>query len=188
MVLGDLGRALDRKLKELPLTPVDFARKLKDRESKRKQTTGPKQRQVQRFTDDRVRFTPTEPFKPVSKPTTSSSPAKQPTTMDSNEALRTVINDPAIKITPAVMDLVNDDALVVLPSGEIAQRLGSQSASLGPRQEKKKTKGSKYTRTYRRVFRQLAPRYKMKNGKWKKNGFKTAVRAAHKETRKILGL
>lgn len=184
MVLGDLARALDRKLKELPLTPVDFARKVKDREQSRKKFSGPKQRQVQRFTDDRVRFVPTPAF----KPTTSSSPAKQPTTMDSNEALRTVINDPAIKMTPAVMDLVNDDALVVLPSGEIAQRLGSQSASLGPRQKTKKSNGSKYTRTYRRVFRQLAPRYKMKNGKWKKNGFKSAVRAAHKETRKILGL
>lgn len=184
MVLGDLARALDRRLKEIPLTPVDFARKLKEREEQRKQPPIPKQRKVQRKTDDSVRFVPTPSF----KPTTQTSPAPPPANMDSNEALRTVINDPAIKMTPAVMDLVNDDALVVLPSGEIAQRLGSQSVSLGARQESKKRKSSKYSRTYKQVFRRLAPRYKMKNGKWKKDGFRSAVRAAHRETRKILGL
>ena len=52
---------------------------------------------------------------------------------------------------------------------------------------KKPAKPSKYGRTYKREFRKIAPRYKMKNGKWKKDGFKTAVKAAHRATRKILG-
>ena len=53
--------------------------------------------------------------------------------------------------------------------------------------EKKRAKSSKYGRTYKREFRKIAPKYKMKNGKWKKNGFKTAVKAAHRATKKILG-
>ena len=56
-----------------------------------------------------------------------------------------------------------------------------------PNPEKKRSKPTKYGRTYKREFRKLAPRYKMKNGKWKKDGFKSAVRAAHRATRKILG-
>mgnify|MGYP006908293444 CR=1 FL=1 len=51
----------------------------------------------------------------------------------------------------------------------------------------KKRVNTKYARTYKREFRKLAPRYKMKSGKWKKGGFKTAVKAAHRTTKKILG-
>ncbi len=54
-------------------------------------------------------------------------------------------------------------------------------------QPKKRSRTSKYGRTYKREFRKIAPKYKMKNGKWKKDGFKTAVKAAHRATKKILG-
>lgn len=33
---------------------------------------------------------------------------------------------------------------------------------------------------YAKAFKRLAPKYKLKNGKWKKDGFKNCVRAAHK--------
>ena len=56
-----------------------------------------------------------------------------------------------------------------------------------PNPEKKRAKSSKYGRTYKKEFRKLAPRFKMKNGKWKKDGFKAAVKAAHRATRKNLG-
>ena len=56
-----------------------------------------------------------------------------------------------------------------------------------PNPVKKRAKSSKYGRTYKKEFRKVAPRFKMKNGKWKKDGFKAAVRAAHRATRKILG-
>ena len=130
----------------------------------------------------------TEPL-PITRrsPESFITPSSTAASMDAGEALRTVINDPAIRMTPEMMDLVNDTRLVVLPNGEIAQRLDSQSANLGPRLEKPKRKSSKYSRIYRREFRRLAPRYKKANGKWKKDGFKSAVRAAHRETRKILG-
>lgn len=52
---------------------------------------------------------------------------------------------------------------------------------------KRKSKSTKYSRTYKREFRKIAPRFKTKNGKWKKDGFKAAVKAAHRATRKILG-
>lgn len=33
---------------------------------------------------------------------------------------------------------------------------------------------------YAKAFKRLAPKYKLKNGKWKKDGFKNCVRAAHR--------
>ena len=41
-------------------------------------------------------------------------------------------------------------------------------------------KSTAYSRKYKAAFRKVAPKYKLKNGKWKVNGFRTAVRAAHK--------
>lgn len=38
-----------------------------------------------------------------------------------------------------------------------------------------------YQRAYQKAFKQIAPRYKLKNGKWKKGGFRAAVKAAHKK-------
>jgi hypothetical protein len=54
-------------------------------------------------------------------------------------------------------------------------------------ERKSKRRSNKYSRTYKREFRKIASKYKMKNGKWKKDGFKAAVKAAHRATRKILG-
>ena len=38
-----------------------------------------------------------------------------------------------------------------------------------------------YQRAYKKAFAAIAPKYKLKNGKWKKGGFKAAVKAAHKK-------
>ena len=46
-----------------------------------------------------------------------------------------------------------------------------------------KRKTSAYQRAYKRAFKRVAPTYKKKNGDWKKNGFRAAVRAAHKLAR-----
>jgi len=45
---------------------------------------------------------------------------------------------------------------------------------------KAKRKVSAYNRRYKAAFKKVSPSYKLKNGKWKKNGFRSAVRAAHK--------
>ena len=45
---------------------------------------------------------------------------------------------------------------------------------------KAKRKASAYNRKYKAAFRKIAPRYKLKSGKWKAGGFKRAVREAHR--------
>jgi len=44
----------------------------------------------------------------------------------------------------------------------------------------KKRRASAASKRYGRAFKKVAPRYKLKSGRWKKNGFRSAVRAAHK--------
>lgn len=49
---------------------------------------------------------------------------------------------------------------------------------------KKKRKASAYSKRYGAAFRKVAPKYKLKNGSWRKGGFKAAQKAAHKMARK----
>ena len=49
---------------------------------------------------------------------------------------------------------------------------------------KPKRKTTAYQRRYKAAFKKVAPRYKLKSGKWMKNGFKKAVREAHRMARK----
>jgi len=44
----------------------------------------------------------------------------------------------------------------------------------------KKRRKSAYQRRYEKNFKSIESDYKLKNGKWKKNGFRRAVMAAHK--------
>lgn len=53
-----------------------------------------------------------------------------------------------------------------------------------PVQTKPKRRKSAYQRRYKANFKKIAPRYKLKSGKWKKNGFKMAVKMAHKMSKK----
>ena len=43
-----------------------------------------------------------------------------------------------------------------------------------------KRKASAASKRYGKAFKKVAKNYKLKNGSWKKNGFKLAVKAAHK--------
>ena len=43
-----------------------------------------------------------------------------------------------------------------------------------------KKRNTAYSRKYKKAFKSVSPRYKLKSGKWKKGGFKAAVKAAHK--------
>ena len=45
-------------------------------------------------------------------------------------------------------------------------------------------KASAYSKRYGRAFKKLAPKYKKKNGQWKKDGFKRCGAAARKEAKK----
>ena len=48
----------------------------------------------------------------------------------------------------------------------------------------KKKRSTAYQRKYKAAFKKIAPRYKLKSGKWKKGGFRAAVKAAHKAVKK----
>ena len=53
-----------------------------------------------------------------------------------------------------------------------------------PESMPKKRKMSAYQRRYKANFRKIQADYKKKNGEWKKNGFKRAVQAAHRMSKK----
>lgn len=58
-----------------------------------------------------------------------------------------------------------------------AQAEGSPIASHMGQIKRKKTP---YQRKYKKAFAKVKPKYMNKNGKWKKGGFKAAVKAAHR--------
>ena len=43
-----------------------------------------------------------------------------------------------------------------------------------------KKRTSPYTRKYKAAFKKVSKKYKLKSGKWAKNGFKRAVKEAHR--------
>lgn len=57
---------------------------------------------------------------------------------------------------------------------------GAVAAAKAPRGRKR----SAYATAYKKAFKRQAMKYKKQNGQWKKDGFKRAVRAAHKEAGK----
>ena len=50
--------------------------------------------------------------------------------------------------------------------------------------QKPKRKASAYSKRYGRMFKQVAPKYKLKNGSWAKNGFKRAAKEARRLAKK----
>ena len=68
----------------------------------------------------------------------------------------------------------------------IASERESEGSDLVKREEtsKPKRKNSAYSRKYKAAFKKISPKYKLKSGKWKKGGFKAAVKAAHKAVKK----
>jgi hypothetical protein len=78
-------------------------------------------------------------------------------------------------VAEVTLTLEEYDALRSLISSERE----SEGATLAS-EEKKPRKASAYSKRYSKAFKKVSPTYKKKNGEWKKNGFKSAVRAAHK--------
>ena len=69
----------------------------------------------------------------------------------------------------------------ILPTGgnvaDVQEVVETMAVEDTPTPKKRKTA---YQRAYQKAFKQIAPKYKLKNGKWKKGGFRAAVKAAHK--------
>jgi hypothetical protein len=57
---------------------------------------------------------------------------------------------------------------------------GPVSKLAAPMEKKVKRKASAYSKKYGRAFKKVAGKYKLKSGKWAKDGFKRAQKAAHK--------
>jgi len=63
----------------------------------------------------------------------------------------------------------------------IGNEVGERAETIAPViATKAKRKVSAYNRKYKAAFKKVAPRYKLKSGKWKAGGFKGAVKEAHK--------
>lgn len=62
-----------------------------------------------------------------------------------------------------------------------------QGTTVGAVEAAKAPKGKKvsaYQRAYKSAFKRVSPKYKKKDGTWKKDGFKKAVKEAHRMARK----
>jgi len=68
----------------------------------------------------------------------------------------------------------------IMPTGgnveDVQEVVETMAVDEAPVRKKRKTP---YQRAYKKAFDNLAPSYKNKNGKWKKDGFKRCVKAAH---------
>lgn len=62
----------------------------------------------------------------------------------------------------------------------LAELLGLEAV---PKRKKRK-KRSAYHSRYSKAFKRLSPKFKKKNGSWKKNGFKNCAKAARKAAKK----
>ena len=54
-----------------------------------------------------------------------------------------------------------------------------------PAEKKVKRKASAYSIKYGKAFKRVAGKYKLKSGRWAKDGFKRAQKAAHKLAKKM---
>ena len=75
-----------------------------------------------------------------------------------------------------------EDVRIAMESDEamLSGDLDAQGYAGAPKKVRKPTA---YQKKYKAAFKQVSPRYKKKDGTWKKDGFKAAVRAAHKKAK-----
>jgi uncharacterized protein YoxC len=64
------------------------------------------------------------------------------------------------------------------------QSVRAEAADVATDVKKVKRKASAYSRKYKAAFKKVSAKFKKKNGQWKANGFRAAVRAAHKEAKR----
>ena len=69
----------------------------------------------------------------------------------------------------------------IMPTGgnvqDVQEVVETMAVEETPKPKKRKTPRQV---AYSKAFKKIAPRYKMKNGKWKKDGFKRCVKEAHR--------
>ena len=82
------------------------------------------------------------------------------------------------------MTLEEYEALIAMIRSQSPPMAQMMDDTTMPAERPRKRRNTAYQRKYKRAFKQIAPKYKLKSGKWKAGGFKKAVKAAHKEARK----
>ncbi len=133
------------------------------------------------------RFKPTEPFRKAPSLIQESNQFElripEVTEVTPQEALEIVVNEPAIRITPELMEVINDPLMMMTRNGELARRMTDQKSSQFELQDvlpiKKKRKVSKYQKEFGRQLKTLKkkfPRTKIQN----------LMKRAHAATRKAL--
>lgn len=69
----------------------------------------------------------------------------------------------------------------IMPTGgnveDVQEVVDSMAVEEAPVRKKRKTPRQV---AYGKAFKRIAPKYKLKNGKWKKDGFKRCVKEAHR--------
>jgi hypothetical protein len=104
------------------------------------------------------------------------------TEMTPQEALEIIVNEPAIQITPELMEVINDPSMMMTRSGELTRRITnnlSRQFELQNVLPRKKRKVSKYQKEFGRQLKMLKkkfPRTKIQN----------LMKRAHTATRKAL--
>lgn len=84
-------------------------------------------------------------------------------------------------LSQALIKLGGEAAEAAGLPGELGERAGAfAAAEARPIARRTKKKASAYSRKYKAAFRKISKKYKLKNGKWKKNGFRLAVKHAHR--------
>jgi len=86
------------------------------------------------------------------------------------------------------MTLEEYEALTSLIRNGNDQNMSPDSLVNGPTPpgapQKTKKRSTAYTRKYKKMFKKVQNKYKLKSGKWKKGGFRKAVKEAHRMARK----
>lgn len=103
--------------------------------------------------------------------------------MNRNEVIRTMVNDPGIKLTPEMVEIVNDDTLMMADNGQLMAPIGRASSSarfdFDREGKKKKRKVSKYQKLLGKNLKAL----KRKHPRTKVTAL---MKRAHRMTRKAL--
>jgi len=103
--------------------------------------------------------------------------------MNRNEVIRTMVNDPGIKLTPEMVEIVNDDTLMISDNGQLMSPIGRASSSarydFNGEEKKKKRKVSKYQKLLGKNLKAL----KKKHPRTKVTAL---MKRAHRMTRKAL--
>lgn len=76
--------------------------------------------------------------------------------------------------------------LIMMMNPELGQMMQLMNGmnQVNNQEEPRKKRATAYQRRYKAAFKKISSRYKLKSGKWKKGGFKAAVKAAHAQARK----